>query len=236
MQAGDAVGSHGGSSSGGAAAGPAGGRRRGGGAGRAAARRLHRLHRRGRQSWWHLAILTSSSSSQPAIVPPALPALTYPCLPSHFPPQVNDTLNACPLSSTSCISTLSDDEEHFEAPWSFDGDRSAAAAAAAEQPHWAGLTISPFPGALAALRHSTTPPPPPPLSLHRTPPACREAAIEQLVAVACGGAYEGGLIDSFGGIRQTDAAAYIAKGVLAVATGAWRQGVCVCTSAGWAPA
>lgn len=37
--------------------------------------------------------------------------------------------------------------------------------------------------------------------------------------MATGGQFEGGLIDTFGGIKQTDAAAYIAKGVLAVATG-----------------
>ncbi|KAL4446811.1 hypothetical protein ABPG77_008055 [Micractinium sp. CCAP 211/92] len=47
----------------------------------------------------------------------------------------------------------------------------------------------------------------------------QQAAIEQLLAVACGGEFEPGLIDTFGGISQVDAAAYIAKGVLAVATG-----------------
>lgn len=47
----------------------------------------------------------------------------------------------------------------------------------------------------------------------------RNAAIAQLLAVATGGAYDPGLINTFGAISQTDAAAYIAKGVLAVATG-----------------
>lgn len=34
--------------------------------------------------------------------------------------EVNGTLNACPLDSESCISTLNDDELHFAAPWSYD--------------------------------------------------------------------------------------------------------------------
>lgn len=41
---------------------------------------------------------------------------------------VNETLNACNLESASCISTLNDDAEHFEAPWEFDGDRATAVA------------------------------------------------------------------------------------------------------------
>ena len=91
-----------------------------------------------------------------------------------------------------------------------------------------GPPFSPLHSVTPHSLHRTALPPhlPPPLHCHRTPP-CREAAIEQLVAVACGGAYEGGLIDSFGGIRQTDAAAYIAKGVLAVATGACVAACCV---------
>ncbi|KAI3434790.1 hypothetical protein D9Q98_002848 [Chlorella vulgaris] len=83
--------------------------------------------------------------------------------------EVNETLNACPLDAPSCISTLSDDEEHFAAPWQFDGTR--------------------------------------------------EEAIEQLISIATGARFDMGLIDSFGGVRQTDAAAYIAKGVLAVVSG-----------------
>ncbi|PSC72961.1 hypothetical protein C2E20_3641 [Micractinium conductrix] len=47
----------------------------------------------------------------------------------------------------------------------------------------------------------------------------RDAAVARLVEVATGGDYAPGLIDTFGGIRQLDAAGYIAKGVLAVATG-----------------
>lgn len=47
----------------------------------------------------------------------------------------------------------------------------------------------------------------------------RDAAIAQLVSIASGGDYSAGLIDSFAGISKGDAAAYIAKGVLAVATG-----------------
>ena len=35
--------------------------------------------------------------------------------------EVNATLNACPLESESCVSTLNDDEAHFVAPWSYDG-------------------------------------------------------------------------------------------------------------------
>lgn len=87
----------------------------------------------------------------------------------HSQAQVNETLNACPLDAPSCISTLSDDEEHFAAPWQFDGTR--------------------------------------------------EEAIEQLISIATGARFDMGLIDSFGGVRQTDAAAYIAKGVLAVVSG-----------------
>ncbi|PRW57776.1 hypothetical protein C2E21_3490 [Chlorella sorokiniana] len=47
----------------------------------------------------------------------------------------------------------------------------------------------------------------------------RDAAVARLLEVVTGGNYELGLIESFGGIKQTDAAVYIAKGVLAVATG-----------------
>ena len=43
----------------------------------------------------------------------------------------------------------------------------------------------------------------------------------RLIEVVTGGSFELGLIESFGGIKQTDAAVYIAKGVLAVATGAF---------------
>ena len=52
----------------------------------------------------------------------------------------------------------------------------------------------------------------------------RDDAVAALIAVVTGGQYEAGLIDSFGGIKQTDAAAYIAKGVFAVATGGWVGG------------
>jgi hypothetical protein len=83
--------------------------------------------------------------------------------------EVNETLNACTLDSASCVSTLSDDEAHFAAPWAFDGERGAA--------------------------------------------------IELLLAVAGGGQFDPGLIDTFGGVKQTDAAAFIAKGVLAVVAG-----------------
>ncbi len=48
----------------------------------------------------------------------------------------------------------------------------------------------------------------------------RDAAVARLLEVVSGGNFELGLIESFGGIKQTDAAVYIAKGVLAVATGA----------------
>lgn len=48
----------------------------------------------------------------------------------------------------------------------------------------------------------------------------RDAAVARLLEVVTGGNFELGLIESFGGIKQTDAAVYIAKGVLAVATGA----------------
>lgn len=78
---------------------------------------------------------------------------------------------------------------------------------------------------------------PPALLPRRTPQfeVDRAAAIEQLLAVACGGEYEPGLIDTFGGISQVDAAAYIAKGVLAVATGGgkgWARASwpCCCSS------
>ena len=35
--------------------------------------------------------------------------------------EVNGTLNACSLSTDSCVSTLNDDELHFLAPWEYDG-------------------------------------------------------------------------------------------------------------------
>lgn len=54
----------------------------------------------------------------------------------------------------------------------------------------------------------------------------RDAAVARLLEVVSGGNFELGLIESFGGIKQTDAAVYIAKGVLAVATGAEIQQLC----------
>ena len=63
--------------------------------------------------------------------------------------------------------------------------------------------------------------------------ACREAAVERLIEVATGGRYEAGLIDTPFGISRTDAAAYIAGGVLNVlkgASGGWSiralSGIC----------
>lgn len=83
--------------------------------------------------------------------------------------EVNDTLNSCTLSSTSCVSTLNDDRDHFVVPWEYEGSR--------------------------------------------------EAAVDRLIAVATGGQYEAGLISTPFGISRSDAAAYIAGGVMAVVKG-----------------
>lgn len=40
--------------------------------------------------------------------------------------EVNNTLNACSLSTDSCVSTFNDDELHFAAPWEFDIPRDDA--------------------------------------------------------------------------------------------------------------
>lgn len=80
--------------------------------------------------------------------------------------EVNETLNACSLNTSSCVSTLNDDEGHFMAPWEFEMER--------------------------------------------------EAAIERLVSVSTGGTYAAQMIEAPFGVSQTDAAAFIAKGVLAV--------------------
>jgi len=80
--------------------------------------------------------------------------------------EVNNTLNTCTLSSQSCVSTLNDDELHFEAPWQYETSTADA--------------------------------------------------VDRLIAVATGGAYDPGLIDSPFGIDRVDAVGYIAKGVLAV--------------------
>lgn len=40
--------------------------------------------------------------------------------------EVNSTLNACPLSSESCVSTLNDDELHFAAPWQYEESTATA--------------------------------------------------------------------------------------------------------------
>lgn len=40
--------------------------------------------------------------------------------------EVETTLNVCPESAASCVSTQNDDEAHFLPPWSYDGTRDAA--------------------------------------------------------------------------------------------------------------
>ena len=40
--------------------------------------------------------------------------------------ESDDALNSCRFEDPSCISVASDDEAHFYAPWTFDGDRAAA--------------------------------------------------------------------------------------------------------------
>jgi len=61
----------------------------------------------------------SLTSKQPAFaveLPPAAPlGDCADCL-----GEVNNTLNACTPTSQSCVSTLNDDEAHFEAPWQYD--------------------------------------------------------------------------------------------------------------------
>ncbi|BDA47534.1 hypothetical protein COCOBI_10-3820 [Coccomyxa sp. Obi] len=40
--------------------------------------------------------------------------------------EINNTLNACPLNSPSCISSQNDDQFHFAAPWQYDGSMAEA--------------------------------------------------------------------------------------------------------------
>jgi hypothetical protein len=72
---------------------------------------------------------------------------------------VNGALAACPLSSASCVSTYSDDEAHFSAPW-----------------------VLPEP---------------------------RDAALAELVRVACGGEYEAGFTAQPFGRERTEVASFI---------------------------
>jgi hypothetical protein len=82
--------------------------------------------------------------------------------------EVNSTLNACPLSKTSCVSTLNDDEAHFAAPWEFNVQTAAA--------------------------------------------------VDRLLEVATGGAFEPGLVSDPFGIPRADAAGFIARSVAAAVT------------------
>ena len=140
--------------------------------------------------------------------------------------EVNETLNTCNLDTPSCISTLNDDEGHFAAPWMV-----RATEGLVQQRHAPPLLPRrrrPAPLALSCRRwhaHARQTcfsiitlllPPRTPLPQFD---GDRDAAVARLVEVATGGDYAPGLIDTFGGIRQLDAAGYIAKGVLAVATG-----------------
>ena len=40
--------------------------------------------------------------------------------------EVNGTLNACTLSSASCVSSQNEDEDHFMAPWQYPNSTDAA--------------------------------------------------------------------------------------------------------------
>lgn len=174
-----------------------------------------------------------------------MPLVTRPRLNGRRPPacphprQVNETLNACTLDSVSCTSTLNDDEAHFAAPWQV-GTGSACdlpAAVGTSPASLLGCLLWHSPGLQPASaqhlflllfgaveqsitmrhtrRHTATHCPAP-----RQFDGDRDAAVARLLEVVTGGNFELGLIESFGGIKQTDAAVYIAKGVLAVATGA----------------
>ncbi|KAG2422936.1 hypothetical protein HXX76_015687 [Chlamydomonas incerta] len=89
--------------------------------------------------------------------------------------EVNGTLNTCGLTALSCVSVMSDDAEHFVAPWEYE-----------------------LPGG-------------------------REAAVEALVAVATGGAYEPVGLSSrpyvTNGYSRLDAAAYMFKSAASAVTG-----------------
>ena len=52
--------------------------------------------------------------------------------------------------------------------------------------------------------------------------------MERLIAVATGGRYNPGLVDAPYGISRSDAASFIAQGVVATVTGAARGGVGQC--------
>jgi uncharacterized protein (DUF1499 family) len=42
--------------------------------------------------------------------------------------EVDGTLNTCALDAVSCVSSNSDDEQHFLGPWAYDGSREEAVA------------------------------------------------------------------------------------------------------------
>lgn len=68
-----------------------------------------------------LATPSSSSAAAPVGIQPPLEGDCPDCI-----GEVNSTLNTCPLSSESCVSTLNDDELHFAAPWQYEGTPATA--------------------------------------------------------------------------------------------------------------
>ncbi|PNH05588.1 hypothetical protein TSOC_008145 [Tetrabaena socialis] len=142
---------------------------------------------------------TGAAVSPPALAasqdatPPGWAASQEGCAFGLCPGEVRGTLNTCALTAPSCVSVMSDDAEHFVAPWSYDtegdGEGERERRAAAEGREGGG----------------------------------RGAAIRRLVEVATGGYYEPGLsTDAYvtNGYSRLDAAAYLVSGAVSSLTGA----------------
>ena len=66
-------------------------------------------------------LIFSSSCAAVDIPPPPVVGSCTDCI-----GELNGTLNACTLSSASCVSTQNEDEDHFMAPWQYNSSTEAA--------------------------------------------------------------------------------------------------------------
>ena len=70
-----------------------------------------------------LAWAQAADAAKQAAAPPPPPP-TGAC--SDCVGEIDSTLNACNLTSPSCVSSQNEDESHFEAPWQYEGSQKAA--------------------------------------------------------------------------------------------------------------
>lgn len=70
-----------------------------------------------------LAWAQAADAAKPAAAPPPPPP-TGAC--SDCVGEIDSTLNACNLTSPSCVSSQNEDESHFEAPWQYEGSQKEA--------------------------------------------------------------------------------------------------------------